>query len=66
MALRATGQAEELVDQYADPALSHFARQVAGLASVARVAASRRRKLVLGSDRGAGSNLLALVVPPAN
>jgi predicted transcriptional regulator len=39
MALRARAQVEELVDQYGDVALSHFARQVASLDP------SRRRAL---------------------
>jgi predicted transcriptional regulator len=41
MALRAPGQAEELVDQYGDVALSHFARQVASLDPARRRALQR-------------------------
>ncbi len=41
MALRARAQVEELVDQYGDVALSHFARQVASLDPARRRALQR-------------------------
>jgi predicted transcriptional regulator len=41
MALRAGAEVEELVDQYGDVALSHFARQVASLDPARRRALQR-------------------------